>query len=257
MNPASRILSVYDKAMAYNVGNGVPFLQLWGSVLGIAENADHTHEDAVTVSLMAIRDEIGLAKLRLAEAGCPAGLYAQYFEQVRGIASSTLLHQDWKGHKPGLQSDVRLALAWAAWVLPDDEDRISAEEVGSLMIELDALAASLEQADLPSLTRTFVVRQIDLIRSALRLYAIQGIAPIEKAWEQSLGSSAMAAGAGVAQEIEAASPEGKVLLQRFAGVFNKVAQVAGGVDKIHKGAEALGSMGSTVYNAITSLLPPG
>lgn len=256
MNPASRILTVYDKAMAYNVGNGVQFLQLWGSVFGIAEKAEPSDEDAITACLMAFRDEISLAKTRLAEVGCPSGLYARYLDQVRGIASSTLLHQDWKGHRPSLNNDVRLALEWASWALPDEEDELPSEEVSDMLAELEALALALEQSGIPPLTRDFVARQIELIRSALRLYGIRGIAPVEKALEQSLGYSAMADSAAIAQEVEAASPEGKALLKRFGNAFGKVVHAADSADKLRKGAEALGSLG-TVMNALTKFLPPG
>lgn len=255
MNPASRILTIYDKAMNFNVGNGATFLQLWGSVFGVAEKAEPHHEDDITSSLMAFRDEINLAKARLAVAGCPTQLYERYFNQVREMASSTRLHQDWKGYRPGLQNDTRLALEWAAWALPDEEDELSSGEVGKLVEELEALELSLEQTDLPPMTRSFVARQLELIRSALRLYGIQGIAAVGKALEQSLGSSAMADSATISQELEVASPEGKALLTRFSDTFGKVVRAADSVDKLRKGAEALGSMGAAL-SALTKFLPP-
>lgn len=255
MNPASRVLAAYDKAMHFNPRNGSRFLQMWGEVLGIAEKADHTNEDAITAGLMALRDEANLAMARLAEAGCPPQLYERYFNRVKEIASSTQLHQDWSKYKPGLSSDVRLALEWATWTLPDEEDEMPSDEMTTLADELDGIAASLVQAGIPPRTREFIERQIDLIRAALRLYGIKGIAPVKDALVNTLGSVAIA-GAGMAQEQQAISPEGKSLIKRFVGVFDKVVKVAESADKLHKGIEAAGSLGTVVRDALTRYLPP-
>jgi hypothetical protein len=258
MNPASRILAIYDKALNFQPGAGAPYLRLWGSVFGISENADHTHEDEVVAGLAALRGEIGLARTRLVEKGCPLQLFDSQLNRIKAIASPTLLNQDCKGVKAEHKNDVRLALEWAAWVLPDEEAEVATEDIASLAAELIDIEESITQLDLAPQTRDFMLRQIGLIRAALRLYGINGIAPVEEALEQSIG--VLKRSAAATKDLEGAAPEVKGVWRRVAGVLTRVADLADKVDKVHKGAQAMKSIGSAVhdaYDAVTKLLPPG
>jgi hypothetical protein len=256
MNPASRILALYDKALNFQPGNGAPFLRLWGSVFGISENADHTHEDEIVAGLSALRAEIDLLRTRLLERGCPLQLFDSQLNRIKGIASSTLLSQDCKGVRTEHKNDVRLALEWAAWVLPDEEDEVSAGEIEGLAAELEALEESIDQLDVAPQTKEFLLRQLRLIRVALRFYGINGIAPVEKALEQSLG--ALKRSATVVEDIEAAPDETKGAWRRVAGAITRVADIADKVDKVKRGGAALKSIGYAVheaYDAVIKLLP--
>lgn len=249
MNPASRILALYDKAMSLADGTGVTLLQLWGSVFEVAKNANQADEDAVTARLMALRGEVDLASARLAERGYPSQLYANYFTRVRNLASATLLHQEWASHKRGLQSDIRLALEWAAWSLPSEEDELPVEELAGLIAELDAIEQSLPDIDLSSYLRDFISRQIDLIRSALRNYDIGGITPVNDALEQAVGAFTRSKSVIVADADESGE-NGKGVLKRLTEVFGRTADAADKVDKIRKGGEAAISIGRAVNAAI-------
>lgn len=257
MNPASRVLALYDKALNFQPGSGAPYLRLWGSVLGVSENADHSHEDEVIAGLAALRGEIGLARTRLLEKGCPPQLFDRYFNIVKGLASPTLLNQDCKGFRAESKNDVRLALEWAAWVLPDEEDEVPSEDMASLAADLADLEASINQLDLAPQTRDFMLRQVGLIRAALRLYGINGIAPVEDALEQSIG--VLKRSASATKDLEGANPEVKGVWRRLAGTISKVADLAEKVDKVHKGAQAVKSIGYAVheaYEVVTKFLPP-
>jgi hypothetical protein len=258
MNPASRILAIYDKALSFQPGAGAPYLRLWGSVFGISDSADHTHEDEVVAGLAALRGEIELARARLLERGCPPQLFDRYFTTVKGIASPTLLNQDCKGVRVDSKNDVRLALEWAAWVLPDEEDEVATEDMENLSGDLTDIETSINRLDLAPQTRDFMLRQIGLIRAALRLYGINGIAPVEEALEQSIG--VLKRSAAATKDLEDATPEVKGVWRRVAGALTRVADLADKVDKAHKGAQAMKSVGSAVheaYDAVTKLLPPG
>lgn len=257
MNPASRILAIYDKALNFQPGTGAPYLRLWGSVFGISDNANHTHEDEVIAGLAALRGEIGLARARLLERGCPPQLFDRYFNTVKGLASPTLLNQDCKGVRVDSKNDVRLALEWATWALPDEEDEVSTEDVRGLVDELAAIEESINQLDLAPQTRDFMLRQIGLIRAALRLYGINGIAPVEDALEQSIG--VLKRSAAATKDLEGATPEVKGVWRRVVGVLAKAADLADNVDKVHRGAQAVKSIGYAVhdaYDVVTKLLPP-
>lgn len=152
MNPAQRILDLYQSALKLpeknENGHALNFLQMWGRVLGVSENPDHTHEDEVSAALIAVREELELTKTRLAESGCPTDLYSPHIDRIRGISSPTLLHQEWSGHKRGLPPETLLALKWSAWMLPSEEDLIPAGELETLSVELDAVEASLAASGL-------------------------------------------------------------------------------------------------------------
>lgn len=258
MNPASRILAVYDKALSFNPGNGAPFLRLWGSVLGVSETADHTHEDEVVAGITALRAEIDLLRTRLVERGCPLHLFDSQLSRIKGIASTTLLGQDCKGARAEQKNDVRLALEWAAWVLPDEEDEVPAGDIEGLTAELAALEETVGRLEVAPQTKEFLLRQLALIRVALRFYGINGIAPIEKALEQSLGS--LKRSGAVVEDIEVSSDEAKSAWRRVASVITRTADIADKVDKIRKGAAAVKSIGCAVheaYDAVTKMLPPG
>jgi hypothetical protein len=257
MNPASRILALYDRALNFQPGNGAPFLRLWGNVLGISDNADHTHEDEVVAGLTALRAEIELLRTRLLERGCPPQLFESQLKRIKGIASSTLLSQDCKGVRTENKNDVRLALEWAAWVLPDEEDEVPAGELEGLTAELAALEDLISQLDVAPPTKEFLLRQLRLIRVALRFYGVNGIAPVEKALEQSLG--ALKRSGAVVEDIEVSSEETKGAWRRVAGAITRVADIADKVDKIKRGGEAIKNIGCAMheaYDAVTKMLPP-
>jgi hypothetical protein len=103
---------------------------------------------------MAFRNEIDLAQTRLLERGCPRELFERYFSRVRNIASATVLPQEWRQHKSGLPTDVRLAIAWAAWVSPDEEKELSPDGWSALMDELDGIDQSIESSRLSDMYAT-------------------------------------------------------------------------------------------------------
>lgn len=195
-------------------------------------------EDAITASLLVLRDEIELIKARLADKGCPSELYESYLRRVRNLASPTISGQPWKSHKAGLPSDVRLALAWAAWFLPSEEDELTPDKWSSLMSELDAVEQSVDASGLSPYVREFILRQINLIRTALRHYGIAGIAPVESALEQTYG--ALTKNRSILEaEAASAGPEGKTLLKKFTGAIHATAKAAETVDKLQRGGVAI------------------
>lgn len=256
MNPASRILAIYDKAMGFPEAPGVTILKLWGSVFGIADEANHTHEDEITAALMALRGEVDLACARLAEIGCPERLYVGYFNRVRNLASATLLPQDWSSHRRGLQSDIRLSLEWASWSLPKEEEQLPDDDLAALIAELDAIEQFLTNIDLSPKLRIFISRQIDLIRSALRHYNISGVAPVHDVLEQAVGAFTIGKDVVVA-DAEKSGEEGRGVLKRLTEAIGRIADTADKVDKIRKGGESAISIGrgfGAAIDGVTKLL---
>lgn len=249
MNSASRILAIYEQVMTHSDGNGVQFLQLWIQVFQLGEN----NEDEATAALMAFRSEIELARTKLIDNEVPEELFRDCFARIKNITSTTLLNQEWAPHKRGLPPDVLLGLKWAAWALPKEEDELRPEELASLISELDALQESIATSSLSAYVKDFVLRQIGLIRTALRQYRIGGIAPVEAALEATYGAVRRSSTV-LSKQVENATPEDKTLLTQFKTVLSKTAETADKVDKVRKGGEALASIGHVVGEAFDGIV---
>ncbi len=255
MNPAKRILGLYESVLLSpeigENGHAVTFLQMWGRVLGVSQTPDHTHEDEVSVGLIAVREELDLVKVRLAESNCPIDLYSPHIDRIRGISSPTLLHQEWPGHKRGLPAETLLAIKWSAWMLPDEEDSIPSGELEELSAELDAVEAALAACALSARMQMFVAGQIKLIRAALKIYPVLGKRPVDEALERCVGAITKEQRA-ISNELANGEPSAISTFSRFAGALGKVADVADKVDKIRRGFDSAAGMIKTVSDAISN-----
>lgn len=233
-------------------GSGFSFIKLWGSIFGFAEH----DEDAATTALVAFRSEIELTRTKMLEHGVPEDLFRDALNRIKGVTSATLLHTEWRGHKSGLPPDVMLALKWSAWTLPKEEDELAPEELSALVAELDALQEAIASSNLSAYVREFTLRQIDLIRTALRQYRIGGIAPVEEALEAAYGAVRRSCSA-LSKQVEGASERDRSILTKFQTVLTKTAETADKVDKVRKGGEALMGIGKVVgeaFDGLTKLL---
>lgn len=246
MNSAYRILSLYDKAMKLQSPNGFQLIQLWGIVFDVKDEPDRSHEDAISMLLIALRDEVEITRTKLLGLKCPPELFEGYLGRIKNIASPSLLQQDWQSHKNGLTNDIRLALAWAAWSLPDEEHEIEADELIELLAEIESLHEAIEQSELSPHLKEFSIRQLRLIRSSLQVYQVAGITPVEKALEQSVGAFTMNRGA-IAKEV---NENNRNILGRITNIVTKAAGIADKVDKLNKGAHVAIEFGRTVGDLI-------
>ncbi|MDP0919963.1 hypothetical protein Q6272_33540, partial [Klebsiella pneumoniae] len=73
--------------------------------------------------------------------------------------------------------------------------------------------------------RDFIQRQVDTIRSALRMYGVQGVKPIQDALQKVAGAYKTQE-KPLAQAYEASKPPAKNLFERASGVVDRVAKVS-------------------------------
>lgn len=90
MNPAARLLSIYDKLIQQNHPNGTHMVAVWAAVFGVDPSAPTT-EDEVTICLQALRAEIDFVRVRLASYGVPEELLHPGFPRYREVTSPSLL----------------------------------------------------------------------------------------------------------------------------------------------------------------------
>lgn len=254
MNTAGRLLAIYDRLMARGRANDMPMLKVWADVFELPVDSRHLEDDVVTC-LQAMRSEMELLRTKLLALNAPEDLMHPGIARFRDIASTAHINAGWGGFREGIsKTEVRLSFMWANWALRDQsEDDMPAEELTELQSEIDALEQSLQDTEMSEYLRDFVQRQVDAIRTALRVYRVQGVKPIEKALQQVAGSYTIEKSKVQAEYATASEPAKSVLAQATATI-EKTAKVAENLDKIRKATEGGWSLMTTVGSLLVSYL---
>ena len=256
MNPATRLLVIYDTLIQQQGDRAM--LNIWASVLGLDEKNAHL-EDDVTTCLVALRQQIDFARMRLDSHGVPQELTQPGFDLLKTVASPSHLNSGWHGHRGNiLAPECRHAFTWSAWVLGDeDEADLPTEEMTALLADIEALENGLQTSEISPYLRDFIQRQVDTIRAALRLYDLQGARPLQDALQRVAGAYTVERGR-LDKEYEVAPEESKGILAKAGSMIKKTAEVCDSLDKIKKFGGEVGtlaaSVGPIVVPYITNLL---
>lgn len=244
MNAGARLFRIYDRLAAQVTDQMM--VKTWAEVFDLDKSLPHL-EDEVASLVMALRSEIQFARERLDAYGVPANLTSPGFNRLTEVASPGQLHSSWNGHRGNIQPpECRKVFEWVEWALRDeDEDDMSAEELQQLRSELDSLENSLRGTDMAPYLRDFIQRQVDTIRSALRMYGVQGVKTVQDALQKVAGAYKTQE-KPLAQAYEAANPPAKNLFERASGVVDRVAKVSDNLCKIKKAGEEVIAVGSAV-----------
>lgn len=246
MNTAGRLLSIFDALRGHGLGNDAPMVKIWAKVFDLPNDDPHL-EDAVVICLQATRSEIEVLRARLAALGAPENLMSPGIDRFKTYTSTSYINQTWSGFREDASKpENRLSFMWANWVLRDEnEEDMPAEELATLRGELDTLEASLQDTEMTPYLRGFIQRQIDAIRTALRVYRAQGVKPIEEALHQVAGAYTVEKSRVEAEHAQASEPT-KTLFARAAAVIKKTAEVADNLDKIRKAGEGAYTLAASV-----------
>ena len=244
MNAGARLHRIYDRLAAQTTDQAM--VQTWADVFELDKSNAHL-EDEVANLVMALRSEIKFARERLDAFGAPANLTSPGFERLTQVASPGQLHSGWNGHRGNIQPpECRKVFEWVEWELrEEDEADMSAEEMQQLRSELDSLEASLREVDMAPYLRDFIQRQVETIRTALRMYGVQGVKPVQDALQKVAGAYKTQE-KPLAQAYEAAKSPAKGLFERASGVVDRVAKVSDSLCKIKKVGEEAIAVGSAV-----------
>lgn len=246
MNTAGRILSIYDRLVGRGRGNDVPMIKVWVEVFELAPDSQSI-EDNVVTCLQAMRSEMDLLRSKMAAIGAPEELMQPGMNRLRSTTSTAHINAGWNGlREEASKPENRLALMWANWALRgEDEDDMPADELADLRGELDSLEGSLLNTDMTPYLRDFIQRQIDAIRSALRVYRVRGVKPIEEALHKVAGAYAVERSRVEAEHTKASEPA-KTVFARAGAVIEKTAKVADNLDKIRKAGEGAYALATSV-----------
>lgn len=244
MNPASRLLSIYDTLVRQQKDQTMT--NTWAAVFDLDINTPHL-EDDVTSCVVALRQQIDFTRVRLTEYGVPPELTSPGFDRLKNVASPGLLHQSWNSHRGNIQPpECRQGFAWAAWVLRDEyESDMPAEDLAALREEIASLEESLRVTEMSPYLRDFIQRQLDSIRAALRVYGIQGTRPVKEALQKVAGAYTVERTRVEAEHAEA--PEAaQSILAKASDVIKKTAEVCDNLEKVQKFGEGVWSFAKSV-----------
>ena len=254
MNTAGRLLSIYDHLVGKGRANDMAMLKVWAEVFELPADSRHLEDDVVTC-LQAMRSEMELLRTKLMALNAPEDLMHPGMARFRDVASTAHINAGWNGLREAISKpENRLAFLWANWALRDqDEEEMAAEDLNDLQSELDALEQSLQGTEMSNYLRDFVQRQVDAIRTALKVYRVQGVKPIENALQQVAGAYTIEK-SKVQAEYATASEPAKGILSRVTGVIEKTAKVAENLDKIKRAGEGAWSLAAAVSPVLISYL---
>lgn len=232
MNTAGRILTLYDRLLGLDRNPDVPMVNAWAKVFELTTDGPQLEDDVVNC-LQALRAELDLLRAKLLAKGAPEELLHYGYTRLRNATSTTLIGGGWKGmSEEQLKPENRLCFSWANWTLRDEsEDDMPPEQMLSLRSELDSLEQSLQGTDMTQYLRGFVQRQISTIRSALQMYGVQGVKPIETALHQVAGAYTLEK-SRVKEEHKMATESAKDVFSRVEALIEKTATTADRLDKI-------------------------
>lgn len=246
MNPAERLLSIYDKLVSQQKDQSMT--QTWATVFEL-DNKDPHLEDIVVACVVALRQQIDFSRLKLTEKNVPLELTSPGFDNLKSIASPGNLNSSWNGLRGNIQPpECRHAFKWASWVLREQvENEISAEDLIELQKEISDLEKIITVTDMSSTLRNFILQQIASIKEALVLASVQGARPIRESYEKIAGAFILYKDA-IEPEAKNADVKTKTVINKLGKIIKKFAE-AGEV------VENLKSLGINVASAAAYATP--
>lgn len=254
MNPSQRLLTIYEILIAQQ--HDQQMAHTWAEVFGLDKNNPNL-EDDVTACVIALRQQIDFVRMRLSEHDVPLELTSPGFDRFKNVASPGQLHSSWNSHRGNLlPPENRLAFMWASYVLRDDDEAdIPAEEAIALRAEIESLEKSLQETEMSPYLRGFIRQQVNTIRSALRLYSVQGVRPLQDALHKVAGAYTVER-SRIETEHATAPEAAKGVFAKTSGVIKKAAEICDNLDKIKKFGEGAWSLGAAVGSLVLPYIDP-
>jgi hypothetical protein len=252
MNPAERLLSIYDKLVSQQKDQSMRLT--WAVVFDLDHN-DHHLEDKVTSCVVALRKQIDFTSERLAEMDVPTDLTNPGFPRLKEVASPGHLNASWNGLRGNIQPpECRQAFMWSSWILRNQvEKEISVEDLQELLDEIAELEASMADTEMSPILRNFIQQQIASIKEALILSKAQGSRPIHEAVEKFAGAYTINKDK-INTEVAKSTSKTKEVFTKFGGFLKRAAEAGDTLDKLKTLADTIGNGVDTVKPFIVQLL---
>ena len=159
-----------------------PALRAWGEVFGTTDNRFETVR-----MLGLLNDEVGLALSQM-KTGAPSlsdDVYLPAFADISQTLNLEQLGVAWGNFRPLISEETLRQLKMCYELTPNQEEPVNPDELAQLSSDLEDFAANVLGSSLPNEVKTFVLKQISLIRAAIREYGVVGI----RAFRTAIGMS--------------------------------------------------------------------
>lgn len=234
MNSAKRLYDLFSEAKKSR--SQAATFHVWIETFGLQGEPAQLHEDIGASCMAAIREELELLAAELEDRGCPDELFREAINKLRYVVSPSQFSAGWNHLSDHVGLEHLMALRWAGWLLDGEECAINQDERSRLIDELDKVIAELESSSVGPFTKNLMLRHLNAVRRALRVYRARGIEPVHSALNETIGAMTTRR-TQMAADLEGADKESSGLFRRAADMINKVVVVAEKAQKVQKGIE--------------------
>ena len=192
---------------------------------------------------LAVGHELNNLGHLLADRSVPLGLYRNHIAQLREVTSTRYLHGQSQQLASMIREEQLVMMQWAGFVLGEDHSGDIEEDVQRLSIEVDQLIADVQGSQMPSTLKSFILRNLRLIRDALWRYKASGAEPLRAAMQTVNGTSEREV-ANLRPVVEDLDIPDTNIMQRVGQLIGSVANACDVATKI-QGGFALGATALT------------
>jgi hypothetical protein len=238
---AIRINAILEKALS-NAEN-LSTQDAFAKILEIEKSDTHDAQDAVSNAIVKMRAEIRRVESMLKEKDTPKALRNLPIHAALNLTAPLQIAGLWQQNRGNhLRPEVMTAWGWIAFFLPSSEDDVTEEALKELELDLSELMAAAEVDGVPPLLRSFIIRQADNIREALRRYRVEGVEPLKEVISTGMGDLIRAE--PTLSSVDMSSAQSASAFEKLGKTWNKVAKVAGEVKTV-----------VTTYQALHKVVP--
>ncbi len=249
-NSASRLLRLFHDNQGKQQNTQV--LSVWAEAFGLPSQLPQTDMAVELSALLGTADrELQSIKTALLARGVPEGLVVPYIERGRSAVSTTLLSATWSNVTQYFAQDTLLAFQWFAYLLDQEAQAVSPEDVAKLLEEMASLETELLTAELSPGLKQFLLSHLKAMQDALRHSRIAGVKPIQRA-VRTVQNDCELEGEQLSAEVQATPDKSTAqkVGEKFAAVWKKAVELSGDVEKIQKGAKVLTETSIAVITSI-------
>jgi hypothetical protein len=214
-------------------------------ILEIETSDSQDSQDAISNAVGELRAEIRRVETVLKEYETPKELRDLPIQSALALTSPLHIANAWMQNRGNqLRPEVLVAWSWVAFFLPSIDDKVTEEALHALELELAELMTAADVDGVPTELRSFIIRQADKIRKALRRYRVEGVEPLKEVISTGMGDLIRAE--PTLNSVDMSSPPSAGAFGKLGKTWNKVAKVAGEVKTVVTTYQAL-------YKAVPSL----
>lgn len=184
-NPAGRLFEILSTAKTAQ--DNLPIKQVWANTFEIDQN----DTGALLLNVAEIINLVHLTKGEIQKLdGIDHKIYLRPFAKIERAFATTNLEAPWQAFKNHLDDATMVALQFCSDTLARQigENKISKEELDTLLQEVDMLLSKILESGLPEEIKSFLVNNLENIRRSIITYRIRGASSLKHVLEGNIGS---------------------------------------------------------------------